>query len=128
MEVWLPVAIASDLLFKVDCVKSIAVHILVAQALIPNPKNKPYVNHINSIRYDNHAERTVFCHNSSKKIMQMTLDGNVVQVWDSAKLAGITLNISSRNIATCCRGKRNSAGRWHWMYYDSYIQSDPNEE
>ncbi|CAG8825658.1 25027_t:CDS:1, partial [Dentiscutata erythropus] len=34
---------------------SIAVHILVAQASIPNSENKPYVNYINSIRYDNRA-------------------------------------------------------------------------
>jgi hypothetical protein len=32
---------------------SIATHILIAWTWIPNPQNKPYVNHINGIRHDN---------------------------------------------------------------------------
>lgn len=32
------------------------VHRLVAEAFIPNPNNKPHVNHINSNRFDNRAD------------------------------------------------------------------------
>lgn len=60
--------------------------------------------------------------------MQKTLDGDVIWIWDSANHAGITLNINRRNIIACCRGKRNIAGEWAWIYYDDYIESDPNEE
>ncbi|CAG8444436.1 11897_t:CDS:2 [Acaulospora colombiana] len=55
------------------------------------------INHINGI-------------SNSKKIVQMTLDRNVVQVWDSITLASNTLNIVMRNISQCCSGKPNTSG------------------
>ncbi|CAG8845892.1 34468_t:CDS:1, partial [Gigaspora margarita] len=172
MEIWLPIA-NSDLLvsnlgriknnkgkiFRLSACKrsgyvrtdikingvriQTSAHILVAKAFIPNLENKPYVNHINGIKYDNwavnlewvtpkeNAERKVFPNpgrGNSRQIVQKTLDGNVVQVWNSIRLASESLKISENAISQCCRGIQNSAKGWYWAYYEDYVQQDSNEE
>lgn len=47
-------------LYKDNIRQKCRVHRLVAQAFIPNPDNKPCVDHINTIRSDNRAENLRF--------------------------------------------------------------------
>ncbi|KAF0439334.1 His-Me finger endonuclease [Gigaspora margarita] len=120
MEVWLPVISTSDLLVS-------------NLGRIKNKKGKHDNRAVNLewVTSKENAERTVFRNPSksrSRKVVQMSLDGNVVQIWDSITLASNTLSIVMSNISRCCSGRLNTAKRWRWMYYEDYIEQDSNEE
>lgn len=102
-------------LYKNDVPKSIGAHRLVAIAFIPNPLNKPQVNHINGIKTDNtiknlewvtnsenvkHAFDTGLKHPSEKQRLKASINGlksrklTVEQVHNIKKYHRIT-NLSS---------------------------------
>ncbi len=119
------------------------IHRLVAQAFIPNPENKPCINHINECRWDSpvwnlewctHKENNNYGKHSekisvsktgklnpkrvSKPVIQYTLDGQFVAEYPSMAEAQRLTGIFQTSIGQCCKGNNryNTSGGYKWKF------------
>ena len=111
------------------------IHRLLATHFIPNPLNKPQVNHIDGNKQNNvlsnlewatsqenskHAVDTGLCDARRQKqevaVLQYDLNGNLVREHVSLHEAGRATNIAWQNISKVVRGLRPRAGGYIWKY------------
>lgn len=63
---------------------------------------------------------------SYTNIIQLTEDNIFIKEWRGIKKTANELNISFRHISNCCKGLRNLAGGYKWVYEKDYKNNQNN--
>jgi hypothetical protein len=123
-------------LWKNGIGKMFRIHRLVAAAFIPNPENKPCIDHIDGDRANNHADNlrwvTVKENQNNpitkskwigrkakphhEKAIEQIKNGIVVNVFVSIQEAARKGNFSATAICKVCKGKGNLHKGYKWRY------------
>ena len=110
--------------------KNLLLHRILATAFIDNPEGKPQVNHIDENKLNNDLSNLEWCtakeninHGTRtkraaekhfKKVIQLDLNDNILNVFESIKQAERETGALARHISACCNGRIKSSGGFKW--------------
>ena len=130
-------------LYKNGSVSTKLVHLLVANAFLPNTENKSEINHIDGNKNNNSASNLEWVTHKenlnhaiktglrsptpmlgkagrknklSKKVVQLNLDGSFVKIWDSSYDAMHEGGFSQGSIRECASGHKKTHKGYIWKY------------
>ena len=117
-------------LYKNNKNKDLLLHRIIATAFIDNPDEKPQVNHIDENKLNNDLSNLEWCterenaihgtrikriaEKNFKKVIQLDLNDNVLNEFESIKQAERETGIFATSISACCNGKVKRAGYFKW--------------
>lgn len=114
------------------------IHRLLAETFIPNPENKPTVNHINHNRQDNRLENLEWAtypeqmdetwrnneeishSHQSKQVYQYSLENSFIAIHPSIGCAAKNCNLPKSGIRYCCEGGYFSKTRNKFYQSDNF--------
>lgn len=116
--------------------KMFRIHRLVSECFIPNPDNKPYINHIDGNKSNNTVDNLEWCtpkenvkhamdnnliifkNNSgpSKGVDKFSLDGKYLESYPSQAEAVRMNNFNCNKISYVCNGSKKQFGGFMWRH------------
>ena len=104
--------------------KQYRIHRLVAEAFIPNPLHLPEVNHIDENKLNNNVDNLEWCSSKyncnygarNKKLSKPVQCVETGIIYPSILNAGKQTGINYTHLGDVARGKRKTAGGYHWKY------------